>query len=77
MIVQLITILILPDEICGLIEEKTVKLMSVLDGVAKIIELKGCFDNVVTSDDSVFVDTLIVEYNPVVAIELEDDPVIL
>ena len=47
-------------EICGLIEEKTVKLMSVLDlidGVAKIIEL--------------------VEYNPVVAIELEDDPVIL
>ena len=65
---------------CGLIEEKTVKLMSVLDlidGVAKIIELKGCFDNVVTSDDSVSVDTLIVEYNPVIAIELEADPVIL
>ena len=61
-------------EICGLIEEKTVKLMSVLDLIDGVAKLKGCFD---TSDDSVFVDTLIVEYNPVVAIELEDDPVIL
>ena len=47
--------------------------LDLIDGVAMIIELEGCFDNVVTSDDSVFIDTMIVE---VVAIELEDDPVI-
>ena len=47
--------------------------LDLIDGVAKIIELEGCFDNVVTSDDSVFIDTMVVE---VVAIELEDDPVI-
>lgn len=47
--------------------------LDLIDGVAMIIELEGCFDNVVTSDDSVFIDTVIVE---VVAIELEDDPVI-